>query len=200
MIAGPEFGSDKGKRMLVVRALYGLKSSGAAFRAFLAETLHDAGYRPSYADPDVWMRPAIKADGMEYWEYTLCYVDDVLVISNDPDKTMRRIKSQFKLKGNKAEEPEVYLGASLSKMENEFGDLCWAMSSDKYCTALVNNVEETLAKKGLRLPSKCLTPISHGYRPEMDATGKLKSDGVQWYQEIIRSLRWAIDWARQYLT
>ena len=47
MIAGPEFGSDKGKRMLVVRALYGLKSSGAAFCAFLAETLHDAGYRPS---------------------------------------------------------------------------------------------------------------------------------------------------------
>ena len=29
--AGPEFGSDAGKIMLVVRALYGLKSSGAAF-------------------------------------------------------------------------------------------------------------------------------------------------------------------------
>ena len=196
MIAGSEFGSDKGKRMLVVRALYGLKSSGAAFRAFLAETLHDAGYRPSYADPDVWMRPAIKVDGTEYWEYTLCYVDDVLVISDDPAKTMRRIKSQFKLKGDKTDEPDVYLGASLSQMENEFGDRCWAMSSDKYCAALVNNVEETLAKKGLRLPSKCITPISHGYRPEMDATGELKPDGVQWYQEIIGSLRWAIEIGR----
>ena len=41
--AGPEFGSEKGKNMLVVRALYGLKSSGAAFRAFLAETLYDLG-------------------------------------------------------------------------------------------------------------------------------------------------------------
>ena len=60
-IAGPEFGvKDCGKTMLVVRALYGLKSSGAAFRSFLAETLYDLGYHPSSADPDVWMRPAIR--------------------------------------------------------------------------------------------------------------------------------------------
>ena len=67
-IAGKEFGSDMGKPMLVVRALYGLKSSGAAFRAFLAEYLHDIGYRPSLADPDVWMRPAVKENGFQYWE------------------------------------------------------------------------------------------------------------------------------------
>ena len=35
--AGPEFGMGKGKLFIVVRAFYGLKSSGAAFRAFLAE-------------------------------------------------------------------------------------------------------------------------------------------------------------------
>ena len=37
--AGPESGSDAGKIMSVVRALYGLKSSGAAFRALLADSL-----------------------------------------------------------------------------------------------------------------------------------------------------------------
>ena len=57
---GPEFGSEKGKNMMLVRALYGLKSSGATLRAFLAEKLYDLGYRPSMADPDVWLRPAIK--------------------------------------------------------------------------------------------------------------------------------------------
>jgi hypothetical protein len=46
--------------MLVVRVLYGLKSSGAAFRALLAETLYDLNYRPTKADPDVWLRPAVK--------------------------------------------------------------------------------------------------------------------------------------------
>ena len=33
---GPEFGSESGCIMIVVRALYGLKSSGAAFRELLA--------------------------------------------------------------------------------------------------------------------------------------------------------------------
>jgi hypothetical protein len=38
-IAGPEFGSEEGSIMMIKKALYGLKSSGAAFRAHLAETL-----------------------------------------------------------------------------------------------------------------------------------------------------------------
>jgi len=33
---GAEFGSDTGKSAIIVRALYGLKSAGAAFRAHLA--------------------------------------------------------------------------------------------------------------------------------------------------------------------
>ena len=49
----PEFRSDVGKNILVVWALYGLKSSGAVFRAFLAEIVHDLGYKPFEADLDV---------------------------------------------------------------------------------------------------------------------------------------------------
>ena len=52
-IAGPEFGSDQGKPMLITRALYGLKSAGAAFRSFLAITLDDMSFKPSHADPGV---------------------------------------------------------------------------------------------------------------------------------------------------
>ena len=70
-IAGPEFGSKKGCIVMAVQALYGLKLSGAAFQSFLAETLDSLNYRPSYADPDVWMRPAVKPDVYEYWEYIL---------------------------------------------------------------------------------------------------------------------------------
>ena len=62
---GPEFGSESGCIMIVVRALYGLKSSGVAFRALLAETLYDLGYLPTKADPDVWIRLAVKANGFE---------------------------------------------------------------------------------------------------------------------------------------
>ena len=34
-ILGPEHGEDMGKKATIVRALYGLKSSGAAFRAHI---------------------------------------------------------------------------------------------------------------------------------------------------------------------
>ena len=47
-IAGPELGSDQGKIMIIRRALYGLKSSGAAFWSFFAEILHDMGYKPCH--------------------------------------------------------------------------------------------------------------------------------------------------------
>ena len=39
--AGPEFGSESGKKMLVMRALYVLKFSGAVFRGFLVEALYE---------------------------------------------------------------------------------------------------------------------------------------------------------------
>ncbi len=36
---GPEFGPDAGKSAIIVRALYGLKSAGAAFHAHLADCM-----------------------------------------------------------------------------------------------------------------------------------------------------------------
>ena len=52
-IDGIEFGMDAGKPFKIVKALYGLKSSGAAFRSHLAEKLDDIGFKSSIADPDV---------------------------------------------------------------------------------------------------------------------------------------------------
>ena len=51
--AGWEFGYESRQIMLIVRALYGLKSSGASFRSYLADHLWDIRYRPSQADGDV---------------------------------------------------------------------------------------------------------------------------------------------------
>ena len=55
-VVGTEFGSEKGKVMLVVCALYGLKSSGTAWRKMLSQTFRDIGYVSSKADPDVWFK------------------------------------------------------------------------------------------------------------------------------------------------
>jgi hypothetical protein len=49
-VLGPEFGSDSGKQALIVRALYGLKSTGAAFRNHLASCMDHLGWKPCLAE------------------------------------------------------------------------------------------------------------------------------------------------------
>ena len=79
-------------------ALYGLKSSGAAFCSLLAETLHELNYVPSKANPNVYLGPAVRPNGFEYYEYVLCYFEDILSISHFPDVTMDGIRARFILK------------------------------------------------------------------------------------------------------
>ena len=171
--------------MIVVRALYGLKSNGAAFRALLAESLYDICYLPTKEDPDVWIRLAVKANGFEYYEFVLCYVDEVLSISHDPQKTMDGINNTIKLKNDKIEEPEKYLGAYILKMTTADGRMCWTMSLDQYCKDAVANVEENLEKANKQLPTKCGAPLTSGYKPELDKSAELKADGLQTYQELL---------------
>jgi hypothetical protein len=55
-ICGSEFGQNyRGRFAIIRRALYELKSSGAACWAQFAGTLSDLGFTSSLADPDVWM-------------------------------------------------------------------------------------------------------------------------------------------------
>ena len=55
------------------------------------------------------MRLAAKSNGFKYYEYVLCYVDDVLCISDQAMKTMKGIQETFKLKDDKIEEPYIYI-------------------------------------------------------------------------------------------
>ena len=90
--AGAEFGAEfEGRPVLIVQALYGLKSSGAAWRAHLANTLFTLGFRSSLADADVYYRPAPKTTGFKYYEYILAYVDDILLLSEKPDIIMKSL-------------------------------------------------------------------------------------------------------------
>ena len=195
-IVGKEFGSDAGKVMLIKRALYGLRSSGASFRSFLGEALYNLGYIPSLADLDVWLRKAVKPCGFAYYEYVLCYVDDVLSVSHDPQSTMKGIQQTFKLKGGKYGTPDSYLGAVVDTMMNASGTRCWTQSSDRYISALIQTVEDVLERKGNSLPNKCVTPFSSGYRPELNVSPELKVDGMQYFQELIGMLRWACELGR----
>ena len=192
---GIEFGDLQDEILIVEKALYGLKSSGAAFRAFLAETFDRMGFTSSVADPDVWLRPATKADGEQYYEYIVCYVDDVLSISADAQSLMKDIQKDFKFKKDKVEPPQMYLGARLEKKQLN-GKEVWTMCSKDYVKLAISNIEGRLKNKRMKLPSKAITPMDSSYIPELDDTPELDSGNITFYQEIIGMLRWAIEIGR----
>jgi hypothetical protein len=69
IICGPEFSvENEGKVTLIHRALYGGKYPGRDFRNHLRSCMHHIGFKSCPADPDVWMRSAIKSDGTEVYE------------------------------------------------------------------------------------------------------------------------------------
>jgi hypothetical protein len=203
-VAGPEFGSRQGKRMIIVRALYGLKSSGAAWRAHLAQTMCDLGFKPCEADPDVWMREATKPDGFKYWEYVLIYVDDILAVSHDPESIMKNLSALYRLKEDPKTKkgyhaPDRYLGANVGKFEipgNTSGKTHWYMSADDYVKSAVANVETELDKVGKKLLNKVASPMTSGYRPELDVSEELDDGQANYYQNLIGVLRWSVELGR----
>ena len=66
-IVGNKFGLEEGQIIIINMAIHGLKSSGVAFKYNLAAVLHELNHRPSRADPGVWLSPATKANGFEYY-------------------------------------------------------------------------------------------------------------------------------------
>jgi hypothetical protein len=98
--------------VLIVRALFGLKSSGAAWRSNLANTLCRLGF--CVVDPDVRMHSATKPDGYSYYEYVLVYVDDVLAISHQGDKIIKGLEEFYRLKDG-YKKPSLYLGAEIKE-------------------------------------------------------------------------------------
>ena len=74
-MAGPECGPALvGKPCKLVRALYGLKSSGAAWRAMFSSFVTGVlGFKPTCIDPDVYYRKNYWMDGSPYYEYLLVF-------------------------------------------------------------------------------------------------------------------------------
>ena len=122
----------------------------------------------------------------------LCYVDNILAIPATPMKNTEGIKAVFKLKGDKAEVPDMYLCASIQKVETADGTECWMMSAEKYLKAVVENIELKLSKSNYRLPSRCDNPMVITYQPSEDVSKEMNAEGLQVYQDFIGILRWAV--------
>jgi hypothetical protein len=198
-VAGPEFGEHQGKVIIVVRALYGLKSSGAAWRKLLQDMIiGELDFTPSKADRDVYIRPAVAKDGFEYYEMILVYVDDLLILSEDASKLLKLIDAKFKLKPDSIGPPTTYLGAQVEPFTLPDGVTVWSMSARKYVKESIRNVRQMLMDDGgLNLPAcKSSAPIPTDYRPELDVSRELDDQMASRYQQLIGVLRWMVEIGR----
>jgi hypothetical protein len=126
-VLGSEFGYDSGKRALIVRALYGLRSTGAAFRKHLDECITHLGWNPCLTDRDLLMKAeTCPDDGVLYWACILIYVDDILCVHNDPDAPLEKLDEYFKIKEGSIQVPTFYLGAKLKNTVLPNGVVAWA--------------------------------------------------------------------------
>ncbi len=117
---------------MIVRALYRLKSTGAAFQAHLASFMHQMGCTSCKADPDLWLKAVTRPeDNVHYYAYILCYVDDILCIHHDPMSVMGEINKSLHLKPSSVGNPDIYLGAKLKETRLPNGVMAWGLSPSK---------------------------------------------------------------------
>ena len=195
---GIEFGEeDEGKLMVIQRALYGLKSSGAAYRSFFAQSLRDLDFTACQADADVWRRiMRKKKSGERHYEYILTYVDDCLVVSEDPMAIIKTLQDDYKYRMKDVEPPTRYLGATTGKKDLPEGP-CWFMSAESYLTKALTEVEKKWGPTMKRMNRASLDiPAPTGFHPEMDDTPPLDDEHVQLYQSYIGIIRWAVELGR----
>jgi len=166
----------------------------------MAATLRKAGFVSCKADPDVWMKPNCKPNGEKYWEYVLVYVDDVLAILHDPASVMNELKRVYTLKDGSVKPPDAYLGSDIFEVQIDGAEdpekVRWAMSSDTYVKRAIDDVERELASIGEQLKTKVSTPMSTGYRPEVDSSPELDSKRTNYFQGLIGVLRWICELGR----
>ncbi len=59
------------------------------------------------------------------------YVDDILMISEDPKKTLKLIGEVYNIKAGSLGPPDTYLGAQIYKHNLRDGTWAWGMTSQE---------------------------------------------------------------------
>ncbi len=106
------------------------------------------GYKSTKADPDVWILQANKPNGFCYYEILLVYVDDILCVSHQLEKTMEQ-------KDDSVGAPTRYLGANVGKFQLWSGLECRSASARVYIKSAVG----TWSKFCHKIPFKASSGI-----------------------------------------
>ena len=181
IIAGPEFKELQGHLLIMVKALYGTHSGGARWHDRLFDILQDLNFKPSKADPDVWMRPE---PGGTCYEYIAVYVDDFAIAAKDPQAFCNKLKKKYNLKLKGVGPLEYHLGCTYKKDPD--GTL--AVDTRRYVNKILESYERMFKEK----PRKSRPPLEGGDHPELDTSELCDEHQTKQFQTQIGQLQWLI--------
>ncbi|KAL7491253.1 hypothetical protein ACHAWT_000649 [Skeletonema menzelii] len=212
VIGGPELHELQDHVLIIVKALYGLKSSGLRWHERFADVLRDMGFIPCVAEPDIWMRamdsegnvikdkakmrdtrsftyekPVPMEDG-SYYEYIAVYTDDLTIASKDPEAIISALTGKYKFKLKGTDKLNFLLGCNYYR---EGRTLC--ASPKKY----IEKMEDTYFRWFGTKPSRKVTsPLEANDHPELDTSEKLEEAEIKIYQSMVGSAQWLISLGR----
>ena len=149
----------------------------------MARTLSDMGFKPTYADPDLWYR-----DRGDHYDYVCVYVDDLMALSKNPQEFFDELVNKYKFILKGVGPPEYHLGGDFGRDPD--GTLFWGAKS--YIKKLMGNYERMFGN----LPHKAGAPLPTGDSPELDQSDLLNEERVKKYQSLIGALQWCVTLGR----
>ena len=185
IMAGPEFKELQGRLLTMVKALYGTRSGGARWHDRLFDILQEMKFKPSKADPDVWMRPE---PGGTCYEYIAVYVDDLAIAAKDSQAFCNELKKKYNLKLKGVGPLEYHLGCTYKKDPD--GTL--AADPRRYVNKILESFERMFKEK----PRKSRPPLEGGDHPELDTSELCDEHQTKQFQTLIGQLQWLISLGR----
>ena len=165
-IAGPEFKELQGHPLIMIKALHGTHSGGARWHDRLSDILQELKFKPSKADPDVWMRPE---PGGTCYEYIAVYVDDLAIAAKDPQAFCNELKKKC---CTYKKDPDGTLAADPRRHVNK----------------ILGSYERMFKEK----PRKSRPPLEGGDHPELHTPELCDEHQTNQFQTLVGQLQWLI--------
>lgn len=165
--------------VIVIKALYGLQTSGREWCAHLARTLKDMGFQRSKADISIWMRWNPEH---HHWDYIGTYVDDLIISAVDPEMYLNQLRESYELKN--VDDLHHYLGAGYEELE----DHTFRIDATKYIKDSIDRIEREL-EHPLR---EYNTPALANDHPELDKSDFLDEGYIRKYQQLVGIGNWLV--------
>ena len=154
------------------------------FHEKFADMLSELGFRPTYADPDVWI-----CDAGDVYEFVCVYVDNLLAAMKNPKEFMDKLQAEpysYKLKG--VEEPKYHLGGDF--FHDSDGTLCYGAQT--YIKRLTHDYAQLFGEE----PKEAMSPLPSGDHPELDMSEPCGPDDTAKFQSLIGAMQWTISLCR----